>query len=211
MLAAVVAICALSAVTASSALALPEWKVGGAALSGTETVEAAAETSFDFSSTLTGSAKLLLLCASLKTVGASISGPRTDAVTLIRFSGCVIDEPSVCRIKKPLELKPVVTELFDEDTTEVWDLFKPTTGTEFTSFTVTGCSGEGIYKFAGTFCIKEIEPAIEAVTKLWSAGVPTLTEQACALKFGVNPLTLEGTTEFVLAGKNKGKAWRGAF
>jgi hypothetical protein len=56
--------------------------------------------------------------------------------------------------------------------------------------------------------MEESEPTVSSAVKLWHAGVPLA---ACALDFGTNAATLEGTAEIELTGAKAGKKWLALF
>jgi len=171
---AVLAVFAISAVTASAAFATgPVWKVAGTELKAgqTKAITAKQKTSF----TLTAGSLITVLCDKATSSGEIIGGvPGTDKAK-ITFSECVVKGfESTCHVNSPGEEAGTIfteakTELVYIGSSEqaeklegpIGDLFSPASGTTFVTLEVGGSScpalTKGTNKVEGSV-IAKVEP-----------------------------------------------------
>jgi hypothetical protein len=162
-----VAAFAVTTITAASAFASGQWWVSGAKFSGTEEITGhlKAGTKAILKSTLPGGEEL-------ESESTTISGKKGDLFANnkglaeeITFLESTLLKPAGCRPPFDVILKPVVAELVAEKG-KIFDLLTPKSGTEFTTYTLTGCAAEGKYKTTGQTRCEIQEPEVEAVDKL---------------------------------------------
>jgi hypothetical protein len=211
------------ALTPAVALGAPEWLIAGNPLSSkpaegsesakSELVTGAAETTGEIETTLSGGAKVVALCSTATVTNAFILSGGKASAEKTEISGCggVTEEPSGCKFHEPTVIGPVIGELFDEGTAEVWARSTSQAGV-YTTVTLSGCAAEGSYKFTGTACGKEIEPGVQAVTKLGEAiNKDKFPLEECSIKAGVNAVEFSGVGEAKLSGPSAGEAWTADF
>lgn len=196
---ALVAVLALSAFAASLAQAAsPEWYVNGSKLVGTET-----ETSSGGPFTLAVPARGLNIECKKETNTGSITAPRSDKAT-ISFTECILVGAPTCTVS--VASTKAATELVLVGG-NVYDNFKPETGTTFTTITIagSGCAAAGIYPVTGETCGKASALGVELVSQPLVFSAANSTACGKELKFGGTKATLSGTSNQVLSGAHKGQ------
>ncbi len=103
---ATLAVCAVSALSASAEHAAPHWTKGGAAFTGTAKLTESVvltkvvSTESQPSSTLTVPGLLNLTCTSLKAKGAEIFESTKGSAEALTFEGCIVSSlPTTCQVK----------------------------------------------------------------------------------------------------------------
>jgi hypothetical protein len=185
----------------------------------TELVAALSEEGgYTLSSTLTGGAKVVMLCKSLTEVldtlvETTLNDPVDETSSEPIFKECAFDEPATCKTTAELHLSPLDSELFLDEVGGVKEIFDEWTSLAaegvFTTWSITGCSGEGNYKITGGACALILEPEVAAVAKLMAFQASPLpsTEELCLLKFKAAEATFSGELEFKLDGAKAGSTW----
>ena len=197
VLVALVAVLALGTVASASASAA-EWHVGGSALTGS--AELASATGLSEAITLSSAGVTITCSSGLELKSADIAAKNGGKIEHLLFKGCLISAPcalsSTTIETKPLTLEAALGSKSPEDTL----LLKPTTGTVFAEFKISGtsCSIAGVNKLTGQ------------ATFILPKGREELAEQELAVHANVNELEWRG--EVSLKGKVKvklvsGKGW----
>jgi hypothetical protein len=214
---AVVAVLALSAVMASAASA-KQWYVNGSAtpLAGSETVSCKTATGFTLTSKV-GEITLVLKATGVECLAGSkienSGGLGIDSGTL-KFTGVTVEKPKNCSVSGgSITTNALNTELIVPagDTTNGYDLFKPATGSEFVTVSITGgtCAVAGNYPVKGEIAGKGNTWGTELVEQplAFSPTIDGVTGKK--LTFGGEPATMEGTALNLLSGANVGKKFGG--
>jgi hypothetical protein len=225
----VLSVMVVSAIGSTSASAIL-WLVAGKPLfekpaegsdaAKTELVAALPEesSSYHLESTLTGGAKVIILCKTFGEILGSIietkeDEPLDETPSELKFKECSVEEPATCKVPAEIPLNPLDSELFLDEVAGVKEVFDEWTSLAaeglFTTLAITGCSGEGNYKITGGACALLLEPEVAAVAKLMEFQASPLpsTEELCLLKFKAAEATFTGEFEFKLDGAKAGSTW----
>jgi hypothetical protein len=173
---------------------------------------------YTLTSTLTGGAKVVVLCKTFGEILGSIietkeDEPLDETPSELKFKECSVDEPTTCKTSAEITLSPLDSELFLDEVAGVQEVFDEWTslaeGGIFTTIPITGCSGEGSYKVTGGACALVLEPEVAALAKLmeFQASPLPAAEELCLLKFKAAEATFTGEFEFKLDGAKTGSTW----
>jgi hypothetical protein len=220
VLAGLAALALSGAASASASAAAPEWFYTGHALSTKpaeaglgakeETISASAATPLKLTTHIAGGGTVVIECKGFSEATAKITSPGLDSAKSLSLKECKVLSPVNCSVAKTLTTSEVNTELFYVNGSEVWDQYKPKTGTNFVTINISECAIEGSWGLTGTFCAKETSPTTETVVKDQVIGKPVGEgAKECQLTFLAAHPTFEGTMAFSLFGSQLGAVWTG--
>jgi hypothetical protein len=196
-----VAVLALSALAASAASAATAgWMVNGATLSGSKVLATTAKT--DEPAKLIAST-LTITCngATLNGGSPTISSPSMGSATFLEFTSCVATEPCEL-VGSTIRTLPLLSETTLEGALATTTIFKPQTGTTFSTFAITGCAAEGNIAVNGQDKVLSPEGQDENTLQL----IKSITKEASKELFvgSKTAATLEGSALLKLA---NGERW----
>jgi hypothetical protein len=194
----ILAILALNAVVVSAASAAsPAWWVEGKPLeSGVK--EAIAETTTVTSAFVIKGSSLGVECPTVRFDEAYIEGEKLRKEKSIVFEGCKVTGQPSCKVAT-IETGPLTATL--EGTKEHFKLkFKPTSGTEIATITISGSGCTGSLVIDGTMACNYPKVEAESTNHILEFTLTSGSE----LKHGSEEITLKGTDEFWL---KSGKKW----
>lgn len=198
-----VTVCTLGAMVSASAPAA-QWHVSGTAFSGTETISGRLKSAAVIMNSFLpgGVTKVTSSCTGISSLGGTIFASNKDAATLFTFTGCQTTAPAGCVSPSMVTTKPVISEITTSGEL-VFDKFRPQTGSEFFSVSLSGSACEGIFHFLGSVRGLVISPGTESTEK----GLSFTNATGSELKFAKEPATLTLEAGFSLLGANKGLVW----
>jgi hypothetical protein len=201
----VMAVLVVGAVAASEAsAAAPNWVINGTAFTGSETVLGLLSNGNASLESTIFTVPMDILCTAADATGTILGGNKDAFPNGITFTGCSISTPSGCTPTNPIALEPVTSTLLSNETVGL-DTWTPTSGTEFTRFTLSGsaCSIEGVYKVTGQLqCEGTLNTEAETFACLFNKNSGN-----GQLKFGSNTADFLAHFLFLLKGANDGKSW----
>lgn len=208
---------ALSSIALMAGGAQANWKVGGAELKANETIAGSSHTEGIL---LVPAQSLEIRCKTKSLHGQLTASAFGFTVTFLvsicitfqkgkEVAGCKPAEPIVVAAKGKLILHNSLSYL----------LFEPAAGGVFTTvfFNPAKCALAEENEISGTFVAECISGELKTGAKLCEAeAVSHYFQQAPAalfpsdtMKFGENPMTIDGIDKVELSGANKGKLWSG--
>jgi hypothetical protein len=202
ILSAFVAVLALSALASSAASAATAgWMVNGTLLSGSKALATTAKT--DENAKLSG-AGLVITCsgATLNGTTPEITSPNKGSAGKLEFTSCVATAP--CKLTtSTITTLPVSSETTLEGALATTTIFKPKTGTTFSTFAVEGetCAAAGNIAINGQDKVLSPEGQDERTLQLIKS---ITTEATKELFIGKTASTLEGSALLKLS---TGEPW----
>jgi hypothetical protein len=230
--AALLAVMALGAVSASNAFAIDETVTDPASWTTDAPATLAQNTPHGITCAKTAASPNLILHltffgAELKfsATGVECPGGTIENITVggvhmavasgkFKFTGISIVEPAGCTTPATNETALVKADLLmgkgtagQPATSKGFVKFEPAVaGGSFTSLTIEGCSLEGKYPIKG-FIISEATTATEVHSSVQEVNGSETTAAMSGLKFGTNAASLTGEISVQLAGADAGTAW----
>jgi hypothetical protein len=208
-------ICAFMAVSASAAMALPNWTVeksGGSVVTpGTGEVNPVEIKETTEAPTLeVPGLGINLKCTTIALTGGKLVGPTEDSAEKIVFSGCEVESaPTTCQVKGAtfadpvgtISTNPVTTTLKTVGTT-AYDFYKPTTS-PFVKLIIekkTGktCSVSGEYEVKGEVASSLPASGVLAASQSVSFSKAIQEAAGAALTFGAKPAFLKSIVDLKL-------------
>ncbi len=213
-----IAALSLMAFTAVSAQAAGEWKIGGKTMSELklteETVTGKVEPELPLK-LLIKALNIYLTCPTIHVNGVLLVGPVASVHGTTTFLTCTVrsispdEELKACGVKSTGQAAGVIAtakingEVILSGAENVV-LFKPSSGTTFTTVEITGasCAVKGTYPITGTSVFKLGAEAKELL-------ILSIEFAGDGLKFGESKAILDGSALAELTGAKKGSAWTG--
>jgi hypothetical protein len=201
----VMAVFAVGAVVASEASAAPHWVINGTPLgSGSESVLGLLSGGSARLVSKIGTVPTEVVCTTADATGTILAVNEDAAPSGIQFTSCKVEHPSGCTVKEPITTVALTSELLSNEVVGL-DTWTPTSGTEFTSLTITGtaCSVESKTPVTGKAqCEGELNKEAETYSCLF-----TDASSKGLLKLGSNEAQFLAHFLFLLKGTNDGKLW----
>jgi hypothetical protein len=201
ILSAFAAVFALGAFATSVASATAGWMVNGTLLSGSKALATTAKT--DENAKLSG-AGLVITCsgATLNSTSPQITSPNKGSASKLEFTSCVAAAPCALA-KSTITTLPVSSETTGESASATTTIFKPTTGTTFSTIAVEGetCAAAGNVVINGQEKVLSPEGQVENTLQL----IKSITAEASKELFiGKTAASLSGSSLLKLA---SGERW----
>lgn len=195
IIAAFVAVLALTAVAAGSASA-HEWFVNGAALVGSQKLSTLATNDTPAVLNVPGLPLKITCTGDLEGVGPKIEATSTGSATSLTFTGCAVTTPTSCKLSSPeIKTEEVTAAVTLASGTADHILFKATTAKHFTEFvlesTSENCSISGKKAVTGTVVLNSAKGQIESSIQALE-GLGSLEQGSDSLQTANDPAYIEG-------------------
>jgi hypothetical protein len=200
-LSAVVVVLVFGVLASGASAATAGWMVNGALLTGSKALATTAKTD---ENTKIAFAGLVMTCSGATLNGASpvITSPNKGSATKLEFTSCVATAPCVLTTSTITTL-PVSSETTLEGALATTTIFRPTTGTTFSTFAIEGetCASAGNVRFNGQEKVLSPEGQDENTLQLIKSITTAATKE---LFVGKTAASLEGSALLKLA---SGERW----
>jgi hypothetical protein len=186
-----------------------EWFIGNQTLSALGVESEAIGFSggpFTFRFTVFGQ-NIAIRCQELTSEGASISRAARGSA-LWRFEGCQVLEPLCQGIEDPDINTNLLESSFLFVGGKAYEKFAPAEGNTLFTLTLTGCVLEGSYPVTGAFATHSGDSFLEVAEHGLDFSPTVSAESGTSMRFGSQPVTVEGEASQELAGSNAGLMWR---